>query len=109
VVRPSFLVAARAVHWSSRLLLCTHRSVAVPTTAMGTTIILTLCFCCRCRRRLGQVLHQQLQHEGAAEGARPTGSAALKPVDLDYIRNVVVKLLETEEIETYLCASRAST
>ena len=27
---------------------------------------------------------------------------ALKPVDIDYIRNVVVKLLETEEIDTYL-------
>ena len=43
-----------------------------------------------------------------SQGARPTGSAALKPVDLDYIRNVVVKLLETEEIETYLYVASSS-
>jgi hypothetical protein len=48
------------------------------------------------------VMHQELQRDGLAQGARPTGSAALKPVDLDYIRNVIVKLLQTEEIETYL-------
>lgn len=50
----------------------------------------------------GIVMHQELQRTGHAEGARPTGTGALKPVDLDYIRNVVVKLLETEEIDTYL-------
>ena len=73
----------------------------------------------------GIVLHQQLQSEGVAEGARPTGPTALKPceppistlffdvfdtvdktkqmlgagrVDLDYIRNVIVKLLEVRAL-----------
>ena len=73
----------------------------------------------------GIVLHQQLQSEGVAEGARPTGPTALKPceppistlffdvfdtvdkrkqtrgagrVDLDYIRNVIVKLLEVRSL-----------